>query len=538
MVAAGSGLAPLYGMLKELDSRKLYRPITLLFGAKTQKDLYYLDELNHMRSAWPEFRFVPVLSQVEEDDQWQGTRGRVTDHLKHYCNKVKSAYLCGSSSMVNAVENQLLELGLNHDEIYSDRFIAQNPPVETGFSAGAELPVTMRPKATVWDYLKFMSFHFLGLVSALIILLGGIKSIIGLLLIVGIFSIGDYCSGEDKRAPSYQHKRVLNWSLWMALPVLMFVVFSALWSFLPGDLLGFGAWLSDISGYDLLLAKTSNGMGATVSNFILTGLMIGLLGTIAAHELTHRTWDRTSMWVGRWLLAFSFDTAFAIEHVYGHHRYVSTTQDPATAPRGRNVYYHVLISTIKGNLSAWRIETERLERKHQSLGSLQNAFLTGQLMSLVLVTIAGYWGGMAGVIYFIGIALFGKAMLEVVNYMEHYGMIRLPDSPVQPRHSWNTNARLTSWAMFNLSRHSHHHAQGEVPFEDLLPLRNAPTMIAGYLATMLLTLIPPLWHRLMTPKLLEWDKHYASSEEQELIREANQKSGIKQLMNAANQVIE
>ncbi len=88
------------------------------------------------------------------------------------------------------------------------------------------------------------------------------------------------------------------------------------------------------------------------SGIIYYGYLIGIMGTVVAHELTHRTWDPVSLWVGRWLLAFSYDAGFAIEHVYGHHRYVSTEHDPATAPRGRNVYLHIVLSTIKGNISA------------------------------------------------------------------------------------------------------------------------------------------------------------------------------------------
>ncbi len=108
-------------------------------------------------------------------------------------------------------------------------------------------------------------------------------------------------------------------------------------------------------------------------------------------------------------------------------------------------------------------------------------------------------------------------------------MVRVPGQPVQPRHSWNTNAIMSSWPMFNLSRHSHHHAQGEVPYQDLMPLPEAPTMAHGYIFTVLLTLIPPLWHRVMTPKIIEWDRHYATPEERVLALRANQKSGLKAL---------
>jgi fatty acid desaturase len=150
-------------------------------------------------------------------------------------------------------------------------------------------------------------------------------------------------------------------------------------------------------------------------------------------------------------------------------------------------------------------------------------------MSAVLVAIAYWMAGWIGVLGFTGSALFGKSLLEIVNYMEHYGMVRAPDQAVQLRHSWNTNARMSSWAMFNLSRHSHHHAQGEVPYQNLMPLPEAPTMVAGYLSTILLTLLPPLWQRIMVPKIVEWDRHYATPEERVLALRANQKSGLKAL---------
>jgi fatty-acid desaturase len=298
------------------------------------------------------------------------------------------------------------------------------------------------------------------------------------------------------------------------------------WSVSDGDALGFGTWVSHVSGYDVLAARNSTKIGHHVSGFVLTGLMIGMVGTIPAHELTHRTWDRVSMFVGRWLLAFSFDTTFAIEHVYGHHRYVSTTEDPATAPRGRNVYFHIVASTIKGNLSAWKIEVDRLSKRRRSAWSIHNRFVRGHLMSVGLLVLAYAIGGPIAVLYFAACALWGKALLEIVNYMEHYGMVRNPDKPVQPRHSWNSNRRVSSWTMFNLTRHSHHHAQGEVPYHELRPYPDAPMMIGGYLTTLVVAMLPPLWHALMTPKVLAWDRDFASPEEQLLAAAANAKCGL------------
>jgi alkane 1-monooxygenase len=114
-------------------------------------------------------------------------------------------------------------------------------------------------------------------------------------------------------------------------------------------------------------------------------------------------------------------------------------------------------------------------------------------------------------------ALLSKAILEIVNYMEHYGLVRDKSHPVAPRHSWNTNKKISSWSMFNLSRHSEHHAQGHIPFYQLKPYEDAPMMLNGYLGTISLTLIPPLWFKLMKPKLQHWDQVYATEKKLALL---------------------
>jgi alkane 1-monooxygenase len=381
-------------------------------------------------------------------------------------------------------------------------------------------------------YLKYFLFHVIGLMSAVAILAGGAWVTIGLITVLVIYILGDALCGDDTSTPQFNYPGILTFQLWLALPLLGFIVFSAIWSVSSGDFLGFGAALSRLSGYDLIAARDATFIGHHISTWLITGLMIGMIGTITGHELTHRTWDPISMLIGRWLLAFSFDTGFSIEHVYGHHRYVATTEDPATAPRGRNVYWHILVSTLKGNLSAWRIERQRLARKGQAVLGWRNAVIRGHLMSVLLVAVAYAIGGWQGALFFIACALWGKALLEIVNYMEHYGMVRNPATPVQPRHSWNTNRRISSWAMFNLTRHSHHHAQGEVPYQELKPFQDAPMMIGGYLTTILVALVPPLWHHLMTPKVLDWDHNYATAEERALAALANARSGIAAMQQA------
>ena len=379
------------------------------------------------------------------------------------------------------------------------------------------------------NYLKFFLFHAIGLGSALCFILGAEWMTYGFLILFFGYIFVDATLGDDISVPTYKHPGVLTWQLWMALPLLAFICFACVWQVSSGDPLGFGALVQQLTGYDMFAAREATTTLQYTFGVLMCGLMIGMVGTITGHELTHRTWDPVSMFVGRWLLAFSFDSNFSIEHVYGHHRYVSTVNDPATAPRGRNVYAHILISILRGNASAWNIEKERLRKKRQPLISWHNVAIRGYLMSVLLLAAAYAMGGWIALAYFAACALWGKSLLEIVNYMEHYGMVRNPETPVQPRHSWNSNKRLSSWTMFNLTRHSHHHAQGEVPYHELRPYEDAPMMLNGYLATIAVALIPPLWHKLMVPKVLEWDEKYATAEERKLATEANRKSGLKAL---------
>lgn len=383
----------------------------------------------------------------------------------------------------------------------------------------------------MFKYLKYFLFHVIGLMSVVYFTLGAEWLMYGFCLLFFGYVFFDAVAGDDVSTPEYKSPGILTWQLWFALPVLVMIMFVCLWQISAGDPLGYGALVGNITGYDMFAARAETTTIQYFFGVVLAGLMIGMIGTITGHELTHRTWDPVSMFVGRWLLAFSFDSNFSIEHVYGHHRYVSTINDPATAPRGRNVYVHILVSTIRGNVSAWKIEKERLKKKRQGLFSIHNVAIRGYLMSVVLLGLAFLMAGWVGVGYAVACGLWGKALLEIVNYMEHYGMVRNPETPVQPRHSWNTNKRVSSWAMFNLSRHSHHHAQGEVPYHLLKPYSDAPMMINGYLATIAVALIPPLWHKLMTPKVLEWDEIYANHEERLMASEANQRSGVKALQN-------
>jgi NAD(P)H-flavin reductase/ferredoxin len=525
LVAGGSGLAPILAILKQAVADGVTRDATLLFGAREARDLYALEELEAIAKAWKgRFRFVPVLSAAEGDSSWEGERGLVTEKIPALLLPGAHAYLCGPPAMIDGAIALLSKAGVPREHVHFDRFTTK---ADASRAAEPE-----QETAGVLDYLKYFLFHVLGLFSLATLLAGGGWITAGLLTVVVAYVLGDAVAGDDTRTPRFTRPWILTTQLWAALPLLVLIVFAAVWSVSAGDPLGFGALVRQLTGHDALAARDATTFGHHVSAWVLTGLMIGLVGTITAHELTHRTWDPVSMAIGRWLLAFSFDTSFAIEHVYGHHRYVATLHDPATAPRGRNVYFHIVASTVKGNVSAWKIEAERLAKKKLSVFSIRNAFLRGHAMSALLLAGAWWMGGPLAAAFFTACALWGKSLLEIVNYMEHYGIVRDPSTPVESRHSWNTNRRISSWTMFNLNRHSHHHAQGEVPYQDLRPYPDAPRMIDGYLTTIIVALVPPLWHALMTPKVLAWDRDYATEAERRLAREANERSGLSRMESA------
>lgn len=554
-VTTGTGLAPVLAMLEAAAEAGDRRAVTLLHGARTHEDLHARDRIDAIARHWRgAFHFVPVLSRPDAD--WDGARGHVTDHLDALAGPTVEAYLCGSPAMVDAAAARLESLGVPRARIHAERFATGADRAAAGAGADTVRPPENARRATPdrgaraaiagaatidrdagpLDYLKFALFHAVGLFSVAALLGGGAWTTLGLLAIVAFYVGGDALLGDDRSAPRFRHPAILTAQLWLALPLTAWIAFTAVWAVSPGDPLGYGATIEALTGWDALAAREASHLGHHVAAVILTGLMIGMVGTIPAHELVHRTADPASVAIGRALLAFSFDTTFAIEHVYGHHRYVATPEDPATAPRGRGVYAHIVLSTWQGNVSAWRIEARRLaHRGHRPFG-WRNRVLRGHAASLALVGVAYAMGGWVAAGFFAASALWAKALLEIVNYMEHYGLVRDPATPVAPHHSWNTNRRVSSWSSFNLTRHSHHHAQGEAPFHRLRPFPEAPEMLGGYLTTILVALVPPLWHRLMTPRLLAWDRDHATPDERRLAAEANRRSGLPALARSGESV--
>lgn len=242
---------------------------------------------------------------------------------------------------------------------------------------------------------------------------------------------------------------------------------------------------------------------------ISAGATGGIVAINVAHELIHRP-RRVDRLAGGLLLASVGYGAFKVEHVRGHHLRVATPDDPASARRGESVWRFVPRSVAGTLAHAWRLEAMRTAAEHPRAGRLQrlarNETARWALVSGALATAAAaLWGsGAAGFLAVAAaVAIFE---LEVVNYVEHYGLARDrgPDGryePVDHRHSWNVDTAVVNAFLLNLQRHSDHHAHGGRPYTALRSDPRAPRLPAGYGAMVLLALVPPAWRAVIHPRL-------------------------------------
>jgi alkane 1-monooxygenase len=382
---------------------------------------------------------------------------------------------------------------------------------------------------------------------------------IGLLV---AFIVVDAALPEDLTEPYFGMTFLLNLSLYSVLPLLFLLNGTLLWltvqdgtplglgvllnsqfgidipwlSGVSNDPLGYGAFVQQWLGVDMFAARAATDHWAMWLGGILTsGLLTAAAGTVVGHELTHRLRKPFDVFMGRWMLAFTCDVAFATEHVYGHHVTVGTDEDPVTAKRGESIYSFVPRALFGAYAHAWRLERGRLASLgHSVLNPFVSPMMRGNLMSLSLFLAAYLIGGWFAVGIFAGVSLWGKVLLEITNFFEHYGLVRDPSKRVEIRHSWNSNKMLSSAVLFSLTRHSHHHAEPEAEFWTLEAYPEAPTLPYGYLTMILVALVPPLFERMMVPLLNDWDERFATPEERRIANEHNRKSGIPALVALAS----
>jgi len=241
------------------------------------------------------------------------------------------------------------------------------------------------------------------------------------------------------------------------------------------------------------------------------GLMfaVGTVGGIAnnaAHELGHKRAD-SEKWLSKLALAQSCYGHFYVEHNRGHHVRVATVEDPASARFGESVYFFALRSVFNGARSAWQLESKRLTGQGQSRWSLHNHLINAWLLSILLFAGLAVWFRPIVLPWLIGQALVGVFLLEAINYLSHYGLRRqkLPSGRYErprPSHSWNSNTVIVNVFLLHLQRHSDHHGAPTRRYQSVRHAEEAPQLPGSYGAMIALTLLPPLWRKVMDHRVL------------------------------------
>jgi len=287
---------------------------------------------------------------------------------------------------------------------------------------------------------------------------------------------------EAAEAEAARHARIYDWMLYAIVPVQ--------WALL---------------GLFVLTIHTGELAAWEFAGVVFTmGIACGVLGINVAHELGHRT-SRAEQWLARALLLSAQYMHFSIEHNRGHHVRVGTFEDPATARFGESLYAFWARSIVMGYRSAWRLECQRMERSGLPRWHPANEmirFAAAQLGFLALV--AAFFGPVV-MLAVLAAAVIGILLLETVNYVEHYGLVRPQAGPrparIKPVHSWNSDHPLGRALLFELSRHSDHHYLASRPYQLLRSFDDAPQLPTGYSGMMLLALLPPAWFSLMNPRV-------------------------------------
>jgi len=248
--------------------------------------------------------------------------------------------------------------------------------------------------------------------------------------------------------------------------------------------------------------------------FFGVGQISGAVGIVYAHELIHQK-NKTERWLGDILLGMVMYGHFRSEHLLVHHRYVATPRDPVTARYNENFHRYFPRVLHQCWRSAFAAERARLARNGLPWSDARNPFWRYwglQAGFLLLAMIIGGWVGLGLFLYQGAVAIW---YLELTNYVEHYGLTRkhLGDGKYEhtrPHHSWNAAHKASNWLLINLQRHSDHHYKPERRFPLLQNYTEAeaPQLPYGYPVMVAAALIPPLWRRMMNPRVRKWRAMY------------------------------
>ncbi len=345
------------------------------------------------------------------------------------------------------------------------------------------------------SYFKFFLTPLFLCIMGLSLIIDGWMGLSLSLVVVCSIIFGELFFGDDISTPNYRFPFLLDFSLFINVPLFLIVLY-------------------------LFLDRVSSAFEWYYLLYIpILGLLMALSLINIGHELVHRTSKKFDCEIGNWALATAWNPAFAIEHVYGHHKNIGIVEeDPVTATYGENPIIFAVKAFFKEHVHAWGIETRQLNRRKQRILSFHNRILNGYLRTLIVFGLIGYFFSWQAMLIYICLGIVANYIFQLTNFIEHYGLVRIKGKPVQYHHSWNSNNRMTSYLTYNLTRHSDHHVHAQKEFWELNPCDNTGVVLpSGYLTYILLfTFFPSYAKSQMAPRLKHWHENYASVDEKAL----------------------
>ena len=308
--------------------------------------------------------------------------------------------------------------------------------------------------------------------------LGGYWGALNLVFVVVFLGFAEWLLPQSRNNADVADSTLPNLILWLALPATFLVLGTLLWS----------ASVGKLQGWQILLGALSAGFhGGTVS-------------IVAAHEFIHRP-GRREIWAGNVLLLLQGNAYFFVDHLRVHHRYVGTPRDHATARFGENFYRFLLRSLVGQFSEALQLEADAARKNGNMPFGLGNYVVRQLLIYLVLLGVCGWLLGWIAAGTWLLSSVISNVLLEYTNYLEHYGLVRPDDARVAYRTSWQCDTWFSRFLLYDLSRHSDHHVHGAKPYHRLRSMEDVPVLPGGYAALLIPALLPPVWFRLLHPRL-------------------------------------
>ena len=333
--------------------------------------------------------------------------------------------------------------------------------------------------------LNYFIFPFLLITSSsLCIFIDPIWAIAPFIWVLIIVPIIDYfLSNLNKPENKLNEHHLHNFALIIILPGIFFLIF-------------FG--LIKVSQSEITFLQAA-AIGAAV------GMSGGSIGITTAHELIHRN-SKKMRGIGVLLLVLCLYGHFRIEHIYGHHKNFATKQDPATARKNENFYFYLIRCVIMSLISSWKIEKKILINKNLSCYSIRNRIFHYFFMELLLLILCFSIAELKGLIFFLIHSAISIILLELVDYIQHYGLERSKKEGKYEiygeQHSWNSRHASANWSTFNLGLHSEHHITASKHYPLLSQQQKIMEMPANYPLMIMMALLPPIWFKVMNAKLM------------------------------------